>query len=327
MPDATVTPPCARHPGRASVATCSRCAQPLCVQCRVKDVANEQVFCSERCLEAAREGAVEQGTARNKNLRAGLKKPIRTGWALWVRSLGPLVGAVLPVAVVGGSLWWYMFLSVDPGSLDVPGDSLRLILAVALLLVGAYGVALVGILLSQRHTGLADGNPHARAASRLIPWMTTWLPVIVITMAGYVAFIIPGFYLALRLFWADEFALVHDKGPIAALKASWELTRKAASPVFHFQFILGFAQYLVVFPTVVVLTAGVAGIAALGWKTADRLSIAETLLFAFVGLVAYSAMHAPEIVQFYGMRAARASLGSAELERPDWFEREKNRPL
>jgi len=325
MAEVTVTPPCARHPEQASIATCGRCGQPLCEQCRVESVATEQVFCSERCLEAPREAELDQETVSNKALREGLKKPIRIGWALWGRSVGSLVVAVLPLAVVGGVLWWYMARSLDEG---VDEYGLRVtILIVALLVIGAYGVAVVGIMLSQRHTRLVRENPHTKAARRFIPWMATWFLVIAITMVGYFALILPGIYLAIRLFWADEFALIHDKGPIAALKASWELTRKAASPVFHFQIILGFAQYLVIIPAAILVALAFGGLTALGMTAVDRLSIAEAFIFAFVGLVVYSAMHAPEIVQFYGMKAARASLDAVELEQGNWLEREKNRQL
>ena len=209
MAEVTVAPPCARHPEQASVATCGRCGRPLCEQCRVESVATDRVFCSERCLGSPSEVELDQETVSNKSLREGLKKPIRIGWALWARSVGSLVVAVVPLAAVGGALWWYMARSLDEGVDEY--DRLVTILIVALMAVGAYGVAVVGIMLSQRHTRLVRENPHAKAARRLI--------------------------------------------------------------------------------------------------------------------VVYSAMHAPEIVQFYGMKAARASLDASELAQGNWLEREKNRQL
>ena len=129
----------------------------------------------------------------------------------------------------------------------------------------------------------------------------------------------------MRLFWADEFALVHGKGPIAALRASWQLTRNAAGPVFMFQFILGWAQNLILLPAIIGITALLAGLESIGWSHPDRLTIFEGVVLPLILFIVYGAMHAPELVEFYGMRAARASLTPDELARGDWLQRAKNR--
>ena len=46
-----------------------------------------------------------------------------------------------------------------------------------------------------------------------------------------------------------------------------------------------------------------------------------------ITLLIYGGLHAPEIVKFYGLRAARSSLPDEELSRKDWLAREKARAL
>lgn len=303
MSNPTPNAPCAEHPERMAVAACDRCGRPVCEECKVELVAAERVYCSQGCREVSIE------SVDNATLRAGLEKPIRIGWSLWVRSMGPIAAIAFSVAIVAAPLIWYLeYLELN----SAPGEHelLNLFLLVALLVVVGFGVALVGTTLSKRYAGLAI-DPRAQAARRLIPWIGTWALLFPIILVGYIALIFPGIYLSLRLFWADEFALIHDKGPIAALKASWELTRNEAFSVFVFQFVLGFAQYVILLPAVFFWTAVLGGLESIGWSGLGYLSIADAFVFIFVFLFAYGGLHGPELVKFYGMRAERANWTAA----------------
>jgi len=294
--------PCANHPDRSAVGACGYCGKPVCQLCSMEFVATEQTFCSVHCRDALPLGDGQE-PASNATLEAGLKKPIRGGWALWARSSGRIAKQVSPIAVVVAVMLTYMNWSVERPTL-APSGSTILILSFLIICCAAFSVALVGVILSARHAGLVEGTHYNVTARRLIPWMVTWALMIGITTAGYIALIIPGIYLGLRFFWADEFALIHNKSPIAALRASWDLTRGQAGTVFMFQFILGWAQYVVLIP-VIILTVGLSvGFEALGWATEAFSGVIIFILF-LVGLVTYGAMHGPEIVQFYGMRAAK----------------------
>ena len=306
--------PCADHPERASVGLCSRCARPLCAECAHESVSTERVFCSERCAGASRRVEGEEAAVDNERLRAGLERPIRAGWWLWARSLGEVAAAALPVAALLGPVLWFYLEVGAPDPQAAAAGAVNGIGFAALVVVAAYGVAVVGLVLSRRHTGLVRGNVFARAAVRFLPWVTTWVLMFAITTVGYLAFVVPGIYLALRLFWADELALVHGMSPFAALRASWRLTDEAAASLFRFQLVVGFAQYLVLVPAAVLLVAIFTGWSRTGWREPGVVTPADGLLIGFVGLIAYGAMHAPELVQFYGMRAERALTGESERE-------------
>ena len=304
MSDSISATSCASHPDRTAVAICARCGKSVCELCRVEFVATEQTFCSERCRD---DRPVESGRepVSNATLEAGLQKPIRAGWALAANSAGRIALHLLPVAVVLGLIVGYLNRVAD-GSVPPPGTAGVPILLFLFLFCGAFGAALVGVILSARHAGL-EAAPYTAVPRRFVPWLATWLLMIGITVIGVFALILPGIYLSLRLFWADEFALLHNKGPIGALRASWELTRNQAAEVFFFQFILGLAQYVVLIPVMIVLTALIAGLEAIGWSNPEYSTGIEVFILYLVGFVVYGAMHGPEIVQFYGMRAARSN--------------------
>jgi hypothetical protein len=298
---------CANHPDQSAVGSCGNCGKPVCDACRVEDVAIEATFCSERCRES-RPGKPGGRPVDNATLEAGLRRPIRTGWALALRSTGRIVAHVLPIVIVGGlTVAWLNRMAEGPAGPLAPAIGFGFVLLV--LFAGAFGVALVGVILSARHTGCVHGPPYALVARRFLPWLATWVLMIAIAFAGYLLLIFPGIYLSLRLFWADEFALVHDRNPIAALRASWELTRKQAGEIFIFQFLLGFAQYLILIPAVLVLAVLIGGLDAISPPSdPDTIGGLHAVVLLFVGFVAYGAMHGPEIVKFYGMRAARANV-------------------
>ncbi|MGI9431540.1 MAG: hypothetical protein ACR2PQ_04965 [Myxococcota bacterium] len=187
-----------------------------------------------------------------------------------------------------------------------------------LAVIWAAGCAAVAVVLSRAHTRMPGGNPWGHVAARFLPWATAWALSAIATVLGFVMLIIPGIIVGTRLFWADEFALIHRQGPIASIRQSLDLTKGVAGRVFGFQFALGFASYVVWIPLIV---GFVAASTALGQLDATPLrTLLLNLGMAVLGLHGYAAFHAPEVAYFYGLRALREA--TPEEDRTgDWVAR------
>ena len=191
-------------------------------------------------------------------------------------------------------------------TVDASGEPRVTDTGAVILLVGlCFGIALTQVIFSQQYSGLVRGNVYWWTLQRIIPWALSLAMVWVITVLGMMAFVLPGIYLGLRLFWADEFVLVHRSGPIRALRQSWELTRGDAGSVFRFQFVAGLAAYGVIIAGALVLAAvGALGELLGSPQNWEPVTLTCVWLLIFVG---YGALHAWEIVYLYGMRTKRAS--------------------
>ena len=182
-----------------------------------------------------------------------------------------------------------------------------------LLLMMAFGIALTQVILSQRYTRLVQGDPYAWTLRRFVPWALSWVICIAAIGLGMLALLVPGIILALRLFWADEFVLVHRAGPIQAFKESWRLTSGNIGSIFVFQFLAGWAAYVVLIPIGVLFLALAALVQLLG--SSEYLGPLELTLVYLMIFVGYGGLHGPEIVYFYGMRAeqSRSLVRSAKV--------------
>ena len=237
-----------------------------------------------------------------------------------MRSLGVASRYMIPVALVLAVILWRFFRPPQAEESLLAED---LFLLGALLLVGGFGAALSGFVLSQKHAGLVRGNPIAWTLRRFPAVVATWVLMTLAVLVGYLALILPGIVLSVRLFWADELALMHECGPIQALRGSWDLTRNAGGRVLAFQLMHGLAQYVILLPGMFLaffLAAKVSQPAGPDDGLPFVALFAVTLGLCFV----YGAAHAGEIVQFYGMRAARATMSADDLRR-DWVRVAKNR--
>ncbi len=294
---------CTRHPGIPAVANCPVCHTPFCSECRVEKVGAERSYCSESCRGRDSEVAV----VSDVELAEAAKTPIRSGWHLWIRSSPHLARHILPVA---GTM---AFLLVASGSsisalLDEKSCS-TIPLAITGILWGlfGYGIALTGVLLSCAHTGHVVGNAYLWAARRLIPWLTGWIIVFAATILGLLLLIVPGIIVGIRLFFSDEFALVHSVGPLTACRQSWRITQGRGLSIFGFQFFLGLAEHLVLIPAVIVFFGIQLGVSAIG-ADSTVVSFLEALLVFWLLFTAYGSLHAPELVYFYGIRAERSAI-------------------
>jgi hypothetical protein len=153
--------------------------------------------------------------------------------------------------------------------------------------------------ISQQYTKFIRGNVHIWTLRRMVPWALTWVLVLTGTLVGYVLLIIPGVIVALRLFWADEYALAHRAGPFRAMKQSWQITKGEAGEVFVFQLVTGFLLWGVFFAWLGVTLAVVAFASFLG-PLGMPFTLFATPLVLFLG---YAIIHSVELSKFYGMRA------------------------
>jgi hypothetical protein len=293
---------CANHPEQSAVARCDQCGKPFCGDCRVEDVAADEVYCSDSCHIGRANAKFGAKLTSERVFLEDSVHPIRSGWRLWARSLGPICMNSAMLATLIGLAAWALGPAAPSGASNESDYSLSA--AAVLLTVGAIGMALMQVLMSQRYTGLVKGDRYIWTLRSFLRWLATSALTLVISYAGLLVLIIPGIYVGLRLFWADEFALIHGVNPIRALKESWRLTSDSAGAIFAFQFLVGLALYVVFLAGLAVVTAGRTLIEALaGAPLPDALSLA---VVAFVFFVGYAAAHAPEVVRFYGMRAEQA---------------------
>jgi len=217
---------CANHPDQLGTALCDHCGKAMCAACVTEALAAPEEYCSRRCADAA------QVEVFSKFL-AGVDAPFTTGVKLWWRSLTPLFTAIWPVVLLTAIAFWLMPKENEVGNADATITS---VLAISLIALAVYGIVVTSAAMSQVHTELIKGNALTWSARRLVPWALTWILMMLAIGVGYILFIIPGIYLALRLFWADEYALAHRAGPWRALKESWKLTKGEVGAIFRSSF-------------------------------------------------------------------------------------------
>ena len=298
---------CLRHPGLPAEGRCARCGAVFCSSCRVAVLAAERAYCSAECrdLEVA---FGRDPTADASDLARGAERPIRIGWSLTLRSLPAVAKHLSPIAFAMALLLWYGNGTIgdafDENGVLPPHFSL------ASWALFAYGAALTGVLLTREHTGFAPGNPYLWTLSRFVPWVITWLLTAIVVVFGMLFFIIPGLMLGIRLFWADEFALVLESGPARSIRESWRLTRGHAWQIFGFQFLLGFAEYLILVPGFLAGLAIYQVVRASGLDAYPAVQVVVSTAVFLIAFLTYSAAHAPEVSYFYGLRAVQPEAAS-----------------
>jgi hypothetical protein len=198
----------------------------------------------------------------------------------------PLLGAMAALLLVSGSSL------VQLGEEEAPATPVPIL--AALLVLGLFAIAVSNVLLSGGLTGDAIGSPYARALRRFVPWLAAWVVVFVASTLGLLAVIIPGVIIGIRLFWADEFALIHGSSPIQAARDSWGFTRGRAFDLFVFQWLAGFASYITLLPLMVVAFLAHALIAGAGGGTPVATALPDGAAL-MLGLLALGSVHGAEL--------------------------------
>jgi len=177
--------------------------------------------------------------------------------------------------------------------------------------LAAYGMTVVGVVVSRTHRGEKGSNPHMQALQRLLSWFIAWVLILGLSGVGYILLIVPGIYLYLRVIWADEFALVHRVNPLKALDESWQISRDQAGKTFGLEFALGFIGMFLAIPFVA-LYFGLQFILPDSHASDSLLAGAGMFMF----LVFYAVVHSMQITFFYGLRAMRAGEAASADQKP-----------
>jgi len=227
----------------------------------------------------------------------GLEHPFAAGWKLWLEALPKLAThAAVPACLAAMVIAPLLDRALEPES-----TSLGWGLLVPGVIAAFIGAMIAAIVSCTYATGDAENAPRL-AIRRFAPWFATLILVTALTFTGYLLLVLPGIYIALRLFWADELALVHGRNPLASIIDSWRLTKGAVSEVFGFQIKLGFVHLAVWFPAMILIIVATVFIDESGLDPTIRSSL-QLGVFAALATLAYGFSHACEIVFFYGLRA------------------------
>lgn len=300
---------CATHASEPAIGRCATCSRPYCRRCLVEDVASELAFCSESCRVRRRYGALSFDPSNE--FIAALHRPIRTGWKLAAQQLGAIsLWVGVPIGIAYGVL-----RSLTIGDRWNEATSVSGVHEMGFLVCLALGAAAVGVLLSSGYRGEPPMNPWPQVAQRILPWSMVWILFGIAVLAGTLLLIIPGIIIGARLFWADEFVLIHRHSPTSAISESLHLTRGLTGRIFRFQFILGLAEYVMLIPLLIGLVAIFT--AAESLEPGPIATVMFSTLFSVLLTGFYATLHAPEIVYFYGLRALRDQLPERAL-RGDW---------
>lgn len=163
------------------------------------------------------------------------------------KSLGKaLLLFVLPFYLISGVLVgnaYSSFFSALMNNPDVTGDSLfgggflfgflLLILSSGALLT----VAMTHIQLARDHDEVQLSDLIDRFGKNFITLVALYILIVLAVIPGFLFFLIPGIYIAIKFFVAPAVAVMENKDPIQALKRSWDLVQG------HWWFT--FATYLV----------------------------------------------------------------------------------
>jgi hypothetical protein len=299
---------CATHPREPARGRCSTCGRPYCDRCRVEEPATERAFCSETCRVVTR---FAHRPASGDRFVAALHRPVRTGWRLAAEQAGPITLWVgIPIGLVYGVLRSFTLGDRWNETVSLSGGH-----EIGSLLCMALGAGAIGVILSDAYRGAPPTNPWPHVAARFLPWGVVWLCFAVAVLLGTLLLIVPGVIAAARLFWADEFALIHGHGPSSAIRESMQLTRGLTGRIFGFQFVLGMAQNLMLIPLVIGMLA--ISTAARSMDPGPAVTVLFSTLLSVLMAGLYASLHAPEIVYFYGLRELRGQLPENAI-RGDW---------
>ncbi len=308
---------CINHPKIQATTLCDRCARLICDDCRQTVIALELDFCSEHCISThlaltgkrLEHGNISDISVRentlvsNEDLVNGLRHPFVTGWKLWLHSLSDIIKRVaLPFA--GLALFGHLLLQDHNWGSNEAAD---ITIWATGVIISVYAFFVINILISYLHIGHPIVDIYKVAIVRFLPTVATWVLSIMAAFVGILLFVIPGIIIGVRLFWADEFALVNRQNPFAAIKSSFELTRGFGGRIWVFQFLQGLIIYLVMLVAFVLLLLLAQLINLIA---ADLYSALMWVALSLLITLGYSFLHATEIAYFYGLRAEKSRSGS-----------------
>ncbi len=117
--------------------------------------------------------------------------------------------------------------------LSVP---LIIVLGIAWILVSIY---LSGVAIAAASGKMDLNDALAKAGSRYLPLLGTTILSIIIIILGFIALIIPGIYIMIRLALASPATVLENRSPVDSLKRSWAITAGNWWSIFWILFAIG----------------------------------------------------------------------------------------
>jgi hypothetical protein len=234
-------------------------------------------------------------------LDAGFRLFSARFWTLILCVLVPVV----PLTIVATALQ----ASVDPNAFDLnstaqvdSGTALAGTLVAALIqfAAAALGIAACFKAISAAYLGERAGAAESLryALGRLVPLLIAYLLFLVLVAIGFIALIIPAFWIAVKLSMVFPAVVFERKGPFSAIGRSWTLTRGHWWRIFGTLAVI----FLITFVAQLVL-GGVAG-GLLGASDASELTTAVvlTLVNLLTLALTYPLWAAVTSVVYYDLR-------------------------
>ncbi|MDX9856487.1 MAG: hypothetical protein RBT76_01720 [candidate division Zixibacteria bacterium] len=301
---------CSNHPGIPATVTCDHCGRAVCDQCCVSLIARELDFCSDTCLQRytaqnrTEYGSPDRPPISNQQLIENLRHPFVNGARLFSRSFLPLIQKVaLPLSALIVALLASMGgLSARQYSYEATGFKGTL-LSLVCLACWAFVIFAMNMLTSRIYTGGSTRNLYSQVARSFFRTLGAWIIFLLGVLIGAVMLIIPGIIAGVRLFWADEYALLHGMGPIRAARASADLTRGYAWPTLKHQLLTNLMGELLLVAAIIGLNFSIHPIMTVFPEYTQMAIIISVLVLALT--LTYAFVHASEVVYFYGLRALK----------------------
>lgn len=231
------------------------------------------------------------------------------GFRLFRHRFGTLVGCIMVPIVPIYILGTIIVGSTDPTAFDVnapvnnDGDAVagraidQLLSSVAAALaVAACFKAISAAYLGER-AGVGDSLRYA--AGRFLPLIVAYVVMVIILIPAFIALIIPGIWLAVRLSMAFPAVVCEKAGPLKAIGRSWNLTRDNWWRVF--------GTLVVVFLLLFVITLALGGVLGAVLLSSDSMSevafaVLTTLIGLLIAAITYPLWAAVVTVMYYDLR-------------------------
>jgi Membrane domain of glycerophosphoryl diester phosphodiesterase len=231
------------------------------------------------------------------------------GFRLVRHRFGTLVGCVLVPIVPLYILGTILVGSTDPNAFNVNVDSSNSGSAVAgriidqllssvaaALAIAACFKAISAAYLGER-AGVRDSLRYA--AGRFLPLIVAYIVVVVILIPAFVALIIPGIWLAVKLSMTFPAVVCEKAGPFRAIGRSWALTKDNWWRVFG-----ALVVFLVLMFVITIALGAVLGAVLLSSDTISEVAFAilTTLIGLLIAAITYPLWAAIVTVLYYDLR-------------------------
>ena len=166
----------------------------------------------------------------------------------------------------------------------------------AALAVAACFKAISAAYLGER-AGVGDSLRYA--AGRFLPLIVAYIVIVIILIPAFIALIIPGIWLSVKLSMAFPAVVCEKAGPFRAIGRSWELTKDNWWRVF--------GTLIVVFLLLFVITLALGGVLGAVLLSADSISevafaVLTTLIGLLIAAITYPLWASVVTVMYYDLR-------------------------